>query len=327
MADNVSALPSSMQARRAQLENAGNDAPVVATPTPTPVEPAAAPAPAASDTVSEERVTISRAEFNELQAASGKAARAEGRAESLALDLEALTQRLTEVEAASKATPKAEKTPAAAKVESWEPTPVSYTEEENKDYGESKDYISKVVTEVLNSVLPKIMGRVDALEEIIGNVKTVAEGATRTIAADKTKTFTDKVKEIVGNFDECVHHKHWQDFTASRDTDTGFQWEQLVRSNLEAENVDGMVRVFNKFKEKYGVGKPSGPTGYEGAMPGGGSGAATDDIETGPKMLPFSARKEAHKKYINKEISFEEYEKIRKEYDAADAEGRVDYNK
>lgn len=315
MADNVSALPAAMQARRATLETqSAGDPPVE----PTPVEPT----PVAS---TESKVTISRDEFNELQAAAGKARAAEGRAESLALDVEALNQRLTELADASKAITKPAAKPATT-AETWEPNPVQYTEDETKDYGESKSFVSKVVHEVLNTELPKVISRLEAIEEALGGVKTIAEGASKTASSVRAKSYTDQVREKVGNFDECTNHKHWRDFVESTDPDTGFTYAELIQNNFNRENVAGMVRVFDKFKEKYGVGKAPTPSGYEGGMPGSGSGA-DEDINTGPKMLPFSKRKEAHKKYINKEISYEEYEKIKTQYDAADREGQVDYNK
>lgn len=319
MADNVSALPAAMQARRAALESQGQDP----APAPAPV-PAAAPAPAPAEPT-EAKVTISREEFNDLQAAAGKARAAEGRTEALQMDVEALTRRLTELEDGSKGSPKPAAKPAAA-AESWEPTPVQFTEDETKDYGESKSFVAKVVQEALNSALPKLTSRIDAIEEQLSGVRTMAEGASKTVSSVRAKTYTDQVRDKVPEFEECTGHKNWRDFTEATDPDTGDTWAELIQRNFAKENVAGMVRVFNKFKEKYGVGKAPTATGYEGAIPGGGSGS-DEEIDTGPKMLPFSKRKEAHKKYINKEISYEDYEKIKSEYDAADREGRVDYQK
>lgn len=319
MADNVSALPASMQARRAALESQGQDP----APAPAPA-PAAAPAPAPSEPV-EAKVTISREEFNDLQAAAGKARAAEGRTESLQMDVEALTRRLTELEDGSKGSPKPAAKPAAA-VDSWEPAQVQYTDDETKDYGESKSFVEKVVQEVLNKNFPKLVARIDAIEEALGGVKSLAEGASKTVSSVRAKTYTDQVRDKVPEFDECTGHKNWRDFTEATDPDTGDTWAELIQRNFAKENVAGMVRVFNKFKEKYGVGKAPIASGYEGAIPGGGSGS-DEEIDTSPKMLPFSKRKDAHKQYINKEISYEDYEKIKSEYDAADREGRVDYQK
>lgn len=316
MPDNVSALPTSMQSMRRALEN-NNTPPVESTP-PTPPSEAAPTTPApSSDT--ESKVTISREEFNELQADAGKARAAQGRAESLALDVEALTRRLTELEDASKGNPKPVQSAPAA--DTWKPRAVEFSEQENTDYGESKSFVRKVVLEVLNEEFPKLAA---ALDSKLGEVKTIAEGASKTAAGVKSKTYTDQVKDKVSDFDKCVNHKHWRDFTESTDPDTGFTYAELITNNFNRENVAGMVRVFEKFKNKYNVGKTV-TTGYEGGAPTGSGG--NDTTPNRPEKLPFSKRKEAHKKYIAQQISYEEYEKVRKEYEVADQEGRVDYDK
>lgn len=314
----VSVLPTAMQNRRQQLESEGT------MPAPASTEPVAntsAPTEPAANT--DAKVTISRDEFNELQAAAGKARAAEGRAEALRLDVEALTQRLTDLELASKGNPSP--TPSAPAADAWTPAQVDYSDKENEDYGESKPFVVKVVNEVLNGMVPKLLKRLDDIEAQLGGVKTIAEGASKTATSVKSKSYTDQVREKVGNFDECVNHKHWRDFTESMDSDTGFTYAELIQNNFGRENVTGMVRIFDKFKEKYGVGKAPQPSGYEGGLPN--NGGVDTDISTEPKKLPFSERKAAHKQYINKEITYEEYEAIRKKYDAADREGRVDYNK
>ena len=328
MGDNVSALPASMQARRAALE-AGAEVHVPAAPAPAAPAPASSTSaptelhlPAPSSTVTDAKVTISREEFNDLQAAAGKARAAEGRAETLAMDVEALTRRLTELEDGPKGSTKPAATPVAA---TWEPTPVEYTDKDTEDYGDSKPFVMKVIQEALNRELPKLIARLEAVEEQVGGVRTLAEGASKAASNVRAKSYTDKVRERVENFDECTNHKNWRDFTESTDPDTGDTWGELIQRNFNKENIPGMVRVFKTFKEKYGVGEAPKPTGYEGVLPG--NSGTGEEPPQGPKMLPFSDRKKAHKQYINQEISFQEYERIKNEYDAADREGRVDYNK
>lgn len=315
MAENVTALPSVMQTRRAQLAELETPTTVVETP----------PVPPNSDG---EKVTISREEFNDLQAAAGKARAAEGRAEALAMDVETLKTRLTDLETAAKGNgkPNADTPPAA---QEWEPLDVGYTDQEQTDYGESKSFVVKAVNERLNEVVPKLLARISKLEAALGDVKVVAEGASKTATGVRAQTYNDRVREALNkegvDFDECVNHKHWQDFAMSVDPDSGYQYMEMIRNNVQKENVQPMVKLFLKFKEQYGVGSKKAPSGYEGAAPTGTS--AVTDGSGGPEMLPFSERKEAHRKYINHEISYEEYEKIRKKFENADKENRVDYNK
>lgn len=317
MADNITALPSAMQNRRAQLAEEGKPPEVVENP----------PEPTPPDN-GDDKVTISRDEFNDLQAAAGKARAAEGRAESLSMDVEALKSRLTDLEAVAKGNSKPSGDPPPAPAE-WQPLETNFTESENEDYGESKGFVTKVINERLNEVVPKLLDRIAKLESTLGDIKNVAEGASKTVASVRAQSYNDKVREALQakgiSFDECVNHKHWQDFAQSVDPDSGYTYLELITNNVKKENVDPMVRLFTKFSEQYKVGKAKPPTGYEGAAPTGISKIETG--KEGDETLAFSERKEAHRKYINKEISYEEYEKVRKKFEQADREGRVDYNK
>lgn len=315
MAENVTALPSVMQSRRAQLAELEAPPTVVETPVTPPNNDG-------------EKVTISRDEFNDLQAAAGKARAAEGRAEALAMDVETLKTRLTDLETGAKGNGKgsADAPPVA---QDWEPLDSTFTDKEQEDYGESKGFVVKTVNERLNEVVPKLIARISKLEVALGDVKVVAEGASKTATGVRAQTYNDRVREALSkngvDFDECVNHKHWQDFAMSVDPDSGYQYMEMIRNNVQKENVQPMVKLFLKFKEQYGVGTKKASSGYEGAAPTGTS--VVTDGNDGPEMLPFSERKEAHRKYINHEISYEEYEKVRAKFDKADKENRVDYNK
>lgn len=316
MPENVTALPTAMQSRRAQM--------VELEPSSTEIkEP-----PAVSTNDGADKVTISRDEFNDLQAAAGKARAAEGRAESLAMDLEALKTRLTDLETVAKGNGKGG-TEAPSVTQEWEPLDAGYTEQEQTDYGESKSFVIKTINEQLNAVIPKLLARISKLEASLGDVKTVAEGASKTATGVRAQGYNDKVREALHkegiSFDECVSNKHWLDFAQSVDADSGYTYAEMIRNNVQRENVAPMVKIFVKFAGQYGLNKAKAPTGYEGAAPTGTS-TVTDGSE-GPQMLAFSERKEAHRKFINKEISFDEYEKIREKFDKAAKEDRVDYNK
>lgn len=315
MSENVTSLPSVMQSRRAQLAELETPPSVVETPSALPNNDG-------------EKVTISRDEFNDLQAAAGKARAAEGRAEALAMDVETLKTRLTDLETAAKGNGKPNADTPTAEAE-WEPLDTGYTDQEQTDYGESKGFVIKAVNERLNEVIPKLLGRISKLEAALGDVKGVAEGASKTVTSIRAQTYNDRVREALSkegtDFDECVNHKHWQDFAMSVDPDSGYQYMEMIRNNVQKENVAPMVKLFLKFKEQYAIGSKKAPNGYEGAAPTGTSVVTGGNNDS--EMLPFSERKEAHRKYINHLLSYEEYEKIREKFEKADKENRVDYNK
>lgn len=314
----TSVLPSSMQARRAALEAPAETQPVE---TPTPV---VAPAPVEATPAEAERVTISRAEFNAMQASADKTRAAEGRLEMQRMDMEAMKKRLTELEDASKASPKAPAPAPASSADTWAPSAdAEITDKDREDYGDSIPLIEKIATNVVNRLLKELL---PTLEGKIGRVKEIAESTAGAVVKSTVDAYTAAVSKEVGNMEECVDHEHWPAFLESFDEDTSLQVGQLVRNHIDAKNIRGMVKLFDKFKEKYGVGKPKpSSTGYEGAAPGGST------VEESPKAdeqkLPFSKRKEAHDKYIKGQIDNAEYERIKEQYTKADSEGRVDYNK
>jgi hypothetical protein len=315
-------LPASAQARLDALRTEGAPA---GDPPPSSETPPATPPVAGNG----ESVTISRDEFNELQAAAGRVRAAEGKAESVQMDVEALQARLTALETAGKGSGKGEETPPATTEtdDDWQPSQVQFTDKENEDYGESREFVVKVVLDTLNKVLPKVFGSVKNLKTALAETKQLAEGTVRNVERVEGADFTNKVREKVGNFDEVVNHQHWRAFAEAADPKDEMgqrTYADTIRMAVQARKLEVMERVFNDFKTKYGLtGRPT-TTGYEGGASGNGSRLPETNSE--PEMLPLSKRKEAHRKWINKEISDSEYQRVYDQYAAADKEGRVDYN-
>lgn len=299
------ALPASAQAQKDALEKL----PVNETP---PIE-----APKPLETPTATSVTISRDEFNELQAAADRVKAADGRAEILQGDLDVLTKRLTDLETASKGKPSADLTPAPAAL----PT-VQYTEKENEDYGDSRDYIRKVCTELLGEVLPGVLKEFDTKLE---GVQSVATKASQNSDRLVQKSFTDKVKDRVPEFEACVDHKHWHAFTQSMEPVSGLTYGECIQNNLDRENLTGMVNVFDTFKKKYAVGAKPNDDAYAGALPSGNTPPPNNGNE-GKEILKFSDRKELNKKMMQQKISPAEYEVEKAKYTLAEKEGRLNYD-
>src|SRR5690606_20118865 len=104
-----------------------------------PAAPAAAPAAQSGETV-----TVSREEFNDLQAQSGRSQTAQRAADAAALEVEEMRHRLTELEAQVKEKPNADELPRQPKqakpgdIHNIDVSGVSFTDEENTNFGESR---------------------------------------------------------------------------------------------------------------------------------------------------------------------------------------------
>jgi len=289
-----------------------------------PVAPATPVTPVPT-TGTESQVTISRDEFNELQAAADRVKAAEGRAEALKLDLEAFQGRLTDLEKASKD----RLIPVAPEPVTPAFPVVAFTEKEETEYGESREFIEKVVMQLLAKVLPDTLQAIDtklaAVEDKLTEVGTVATTARKGLTEVTEEAFTEKVKEKVGNFDEVVNNKYWDAFCDATEPVSGFTYAQCIVRNLQNRNLDGMINVFNVFKTKYEIGKKPNTEGYQGANPSGTT--DTPQEPGGKEILKFSDRKALSIKFQRHEINNADYEVERKRFDLADKEGRLDYTK
>lgn len=320
----VSRLPSSMQARKEQLQTE------VATPNPDTAAATTATATSIAETVTPpanaDKVTITREEFNDLQAKADRVKAAEGRQQAMRDDLEALQHRLTELESASKGNREPDDAPAAPGASLAVETPVvELTAKEKEDFEQDTiDLMTKIANNVFSDRIKELIPQLNAK---LAQVETVATSATQTVGKISTKNFTDRVREKVAefsSFDDVVQHKHWPEFLESEEAVSGLTYGSLVKENIAKERVDKMVNIFKIFFDKY-MKETAKPAGYEGLAPESTLGSNATDTGAKVEVLKYSERKAAHEKYIRKEISFEEFTKIKEKFDIADREGRVDY--
>lgn len=322
----VSPLPKAMQAVRADHLAAANGAgTVVPAPSPTPPadpapkEPAAPVESAAPESgasapspAPEERITLTRAEFNELQASKASAARLE----AANLRIEELQQRLTELEAAARDKPQVETPPRAPLVDVGDTT---ITEDEQRDFGESQPFVEKVARRVFSQMLPAIEDRLSKLEQGVQ-----AAGATANKVVQST--FQSAVYSRVPDIRELVSHKHWVDFLDTREEYSGKTFETLLGDAIREGDVDRTVKLYDAFRKRYvGEKQPSVAAAYSGAVP---SGAATVEPQE-PKpveKMKLSDRKRISEDYRKGRISWEEKEKFDKKFLEAEKAGNVDYN-
>lgn len=319
----VSRLPGVMQRKLAGLQAAeattppANTPPADTPPTPQPGSVAAptpsVAAPAAPSGEGEgERVTLTRAELNELRAAAERARTADARAEAQADRNEELARRLTELEGAAKAVP-VPAAPAAPIVEAE-----AFTPEELEAYAESESFIAKVVRKELAKILP-------AITEEIKAAKDTANNAATSLATQSSRNFFAEVKAKVPNLDAIIKHKHWGEFLDAVEPLSGATYQTLIHHNISNQRVEQLVNIYATFAAKYGVEQATQPTGYAGAVPSGG--AVTPPLEQPkPAKLKISDRKKASEDYRKQRITWAQLEEVNKKFEEADKIGNVDYN-
>lgn len=333
-----SALPSVMQKKveglRQQMDTppapTGEVAPAPAGDIPPPT-PTGLPN-ADSVQTSTEKVTLSRDDYNKLQADADKASNSNATLERTQLELEEARHRLTELESRGKGgiDPAAPVAPAAPGGDSSSlriADDVSIDPEEEEKFGESRAYVEKVAAKLVASLMNPILAQFKTLFDDVSNkTETVGQQVLRSQQDD----FKNRVMKAVPDLEALINHKHWKDFLIARNELAGVTYEELLSHNISNGNVDGMSAIYKLFRDKYGItDTPSGAaTGYEGAAVGGEGGSAQIPGEIAAKKLKWSDRKRASEDYRfgRNGMTHEKLQEIDKQFKAADAKGLVDYN-
>lgn len=308
----VSVLPQAMQTKMTQLRELDNP--------PAPNAPPAEPLTPSAPPTDAERVTLSREEVNDLRAAAEAARAVQSRLDEAEGRNEALLARLTELETSNKGKPTADVPPTNAV--SSIVTTVDFTEDEIKEYGESRAFIEKVVVAKVGEILNPILSTINA---------SIAEtrNATGTIQANMEKqgadAFADALTKEVPNFRLLIQHKLWPQFILQTDELSGMTMGDLLSLHIHNKNAVQAGKVYKLFEDKYIKPVDSNTGAYAGAMPG--AGATNTPAEPQPTAkLKFSDRKKANKDFVDKKISWEKLQEITKAFEQAEKAGNIDYN-
>lgn len=321
----ASALPRAAQQKLAALQAA--ETPDNNTPAPV---AAPAPAPAASTPAANEpatpaagTITLSREEYNDLLANAGKTQKALAQAESAKLAQEEMAHRLTELEKAAKSTPAPA---AAAPVLASED--VTFTPDEEKEFGDSREFISKVVRQELGKVIGPLN---ELLADIRKETQAAAQTATQatTLVAKRAETeFFGKVNAAVPNLAAITKHKNWGDFLDETDDLTGITYEKLLGHNVSRENLKAVTAIYKKFSDKYlGSEGDEVQAGYAGGANPSGNAAPNASKPAAPEKLKFSDRKRASEDYRKGRITYDQLQEVVTKFNEAEKLGNVDFDK
>lgn len=328
MADTVSALPSVMQKKMQSLQasvgdpdNLGGGEPPAVTP---PVEPPAASSEPPAPSQGGERVTLSRDEYNALQADAGRAQTVAGRESVLQMELEEARQRLTELEAQVKGSSKSPETrPPAQSPVTIVDTAVQFTDDETERYGESKEYIEKVATQVFASLFNKYLPN---LNEQIENVRQQTEEVVTTFKKNTQQSFHEKVKGQVPDLQTLIKDKNWAAFLDGVEPITQATYNALLMHHVNNQSIDGVKAVYDAFRSKYVA--PITTTGNAGYAGAGATGTASNlpPESKQQQKLKLSDRNKASEDYRKGRIKWDELQEIKKKFEEAEKAGNIDYN-
>ena len=310
----MSSVPSAVTAKLAALRAAADTAPATNTPT-----------PPATNTPEGERVTLSRAEYNEMQAAAGRTQAASAREQLLALELEEAREALTQAQAHSKPvstpSPSAAATPAPSTL-TVDTSSTTFSDEENTQFGESRAYIEKVArleaARIVNELMPSLVAQID-------DVKKTASGVASSVHKQRADTFLDSVKLQVPNLAAITKDKHWEAYLDSVEPLSGLSMDRLLSDAVTKTDLARVVKLYRVYEEKYMAPLPTNDTGYAGASPSGGATSVPVPVpDTG--KLKLSDRKKASEDFRKGRITYADLQQVQEKFKAAEAVGNVDLN-
>lgn len=330
MSATPSALPQAARVKLEALQAAAATPPADGTTPPgdgtTP--PATTPPADGQPPAQGERVTISREEFNALQAGAARADTANARAADAQARNEELAHRLTQLESQGNApnngaTPPAATPPAAkpGKLAAPSADGINFTDEENEQYGEGRSYIERVARLVVVEELVRLLPQIESqLEE----TRTTATSAAQSLNRVQANSFNAEVLKATPDIQTLIKHPQWQAYLDEVEPFSRKTMQVLLEHHVVNKDVDGMKQVYDAFRTKYVKPLP-GSTGWESGAPDGGATPPPDDSKKQDK-LKLSDRTKASLDFRHGKITWAQLQEVNTKFDEADKKGLVDYN-
>jgi len=306
-----SKLPAAQQKRREALVTLHTPPAEVVDPVVTPAEPVADPVVP----VAEAPVTLAQAEVTELRAAAADTAQARRAAELAVLEANEAKARLTELERARNEQPRVVAPPDLG----FDATATEFTPAERETFDElSEGFVVKVVRRELAAAFQKYGSHIDTRLE---GVEKAATTATVTLQRSAEKNFMAKVQENIPDVGKLVGHTDFKSWMKEFVPMTNTTFDQALAEAHRVENLQAVIDIFDVFRKKVGLVKPS-TAGYAGAA---GSAAAIEPAAAAVgKRFTMTERKQMSEKLRKKQVSQQEFDTYKAEFDKANAEGRVD---
>jgi hypothetical protein len=309
-----SALPAAQQRRRETIVSLHGDPAVV-------VDPVVAAVPTADPVVdpvvpaAEAPVTMTQAEAAELRAAAADVVNARRAAEIAVLEASEAKARLTDAERARN-----EQSQVIAPLDlGFDASATEFTPAERETFDElSEAFVVKVVRRELAAAFQKYGLHLDGR---LAGIEKAATTATVTVQRAAEKNFMARVQEKITDVAQLVGHANFKSWMKEYVPMTSTTFDQALAEAHQAENLQAVIDIFDVFRKKVGLAKPS-TAGYAGAA---GSAALVEPAAAASgERFTMTERKKKSEQLRKKQISQQEFDKYKAEFDKANEEGRVD---
>lgn len=202
------------------------------------------------------------------------------------------------------------------------------TEEQKKEFGDSLDFVQRVVRQQLASVVKPLIAkladmekRLDRVKEIDSRLPHIEESVKVTdmqMARSREEQFIRaEVLPHFPDFETVRNTKEWKEYL-SRDTGRGYQVGQLLKTYRQANDAQGIRAVIGGFYEQ----RKSKPSLDSLAVPGK---SAADAPETpAPAKMKASEYQANLRAFTSKRLSKQDWDAYRARFEQALNAGNVE---
>lgn len=200
------------------------------------------------------------------------------------------------------------------------------TQEESEQYSESLPVLNKLLLKQQRNIEQNIIKPLqNEIAELKTSTSSVAERSNASDEGNFVQQVRMQVKNIGSDFDAILKSPKWADFTKRTLGEyTDITIGQALWDAHKKRDLGKVVKVFEDFA-KSGATINAGDA-FRAPSVSAATGALPDSTGKKP-ILKLSKRKEASDKFRKRQISMDEYEKIKALYHEAENEGRIDYSK
>ena len=194
------------------------------------------------------------------------------------------------------------------------------SDEEKEVYSGSVPVIEKIA---LRKAHQLIESAVAPLKATIEELRQANQNVVKQVTNESEGTFLASVRHNVPDMEQIVSTAEWKDFIARPVSPYASQSiAQAMWAAHGARDLTKVTRVFEDFKK--GRVQPTVTDAFRGPSVSGAAGVLPDGKKP---MLKISGREDVSKKFRKGQITREEYMRVKRMYDEAEAENRIDYNK
>lgn len=189
-------------------------------------------------------------------------------------------------------------------------------------YHDADPYIASIARRVANDLYQRA---VVPLQQELYNVQGALQAQQNFNVQQSSHTQYTQLKTMFPDFDQMINSAEWNSFLRQEDEyGTGARMVDYVQQGIRTNNIRQLASLVNKFKQQQSRGKPK----PQQVAPGRAQTTLPNTVSTrAGKTLKMSDFERATAKFQAGGMTYDVYQRITDEFNAAMLEGRVNLNK